>query len=199
MNVNRVEDSAISTKTNPATRDTTNNLIAFLEVQHRVESRFGPPTQMLGGRHGTLTLRYDWTGQDVVHLLRNAGAVVLSSGLTPIRIGGAAIVPSVVATLQGVTVMARGRVSRDALDGIDIVLAESSPLSSSNHAAVIDFMAATLSQLPNEDEAVAALLYRMLDARFDMGQDRGDEFLGKLLRALGTYVGSRHDSGLSER
>lgn len=199
MTLNRVAEPAVRITSNQASKDATNSLAAFLEVQDRVESRFGPPTQMLGGRHGTLTLRFDWTGQDVAHLLRDAGAVVLSSGLTPLRIGGAAIVPSVVAVLQGVTVMARGRVSRDALDGIDIVLAESSPLSSPNHAAVIEFMAATFSQLPNEDEAVAALLYRMLDARFDVDPARGDEFLGKLLRALGTYVGSRHDERFGER
>ena len=161
-----------------------------IRVQLAVESEFGAPTQILGGKAGSMTLRYPWSGFDVVATVQRCGALVLSSGMTPIRIGGPAVVPTVVAVHGAITLIARGRVVDDQLAGLDIIMAEPGPVGSANPEITFGLLRDTLQQMPDPDEALIGFLFQILDTRFAQDSERGHQLLGRVLSALGDYVRS---------
>ncbi len=198
MITNRLSDSMVS-PINAVARgvDQRSDPVAdTIRVQLAVESAFGAPNQILGGKAGSLTLRYPWSGFDVVATFQRCGALVLSSGMTPIRIGGPAVVPTVVAVHGAITLIARGRVVDDQLAGLDIIMAEPGPLGSANPEVTFALLRDTLQQMPDPDEALIGFLFQILDTRFAQGSERGHQLMGRVLSALGDYVRSGPGSAL---
>ena len=190
MTANRLHDSMPSRLTEQRHGDDRETIAVedMLRVQLAVEAVFGAPTQILGGKAGTLTLRYLWSGLDVLASIQRCGALVLSSGMTPIRIGGAAVVPTVVALHGAITLIVRGRVVDEQLAGLDIIMAEPGPVGSANPEITFCLLRDTLQQMPDPDEALIGFLLQVLDSRFGQSSERGRQLLGRVLSSLGDYM-----------
>lgn len=181
MTLNRVAD--FSPANDPRGRD--HDELALLRAQDAAEQCFGPPEQILGSRNGTLTLRFPNLPGDLVATLQGLGAFVMSHGLTPAVRGGPAIVPSVIADWNGVTVIARGRVHQASLAGLEVVLAPGEPLASVRGGAVLEFLHDTLNRFPDPDEALVGLVLRCLERRHATSDGEGYRLAGLLLRGIG--------------
>ena len=195
MKTNRLHDSMPSLLSAHGADRPSNPVEDTLRVQLAIEAEFGEPSQILGSKGGSLTLRYQWPGLDIVASIRRCGALVLSNGMTPIRIGGPAVVPTVVALHGAITLIARGRVVGDQLAGLDIIMAEPGPVGSTNPEITFALLRDTLQQMPDPDEALIGFLFQVLDSRFNHSSSGGHQLLGRVLSALGEYV----RSGLASR
>lgn len=164
-----------------------------IQLQEKLEAAFGTPEQILGSKTGALTLRFPYRNLDVLEAVRQSGAKVLSSGMTPTRVGGPAIVPNVVARAGSVTVIVRGRVEQDALRGLDVIIAEPNLIGSANAQAIFAFLLETIEGMPDPEEAFLGLLYHVLDTKFEESPQAGRLLLGRMLSGLGQYLEQRAD------
>lgn len=180
MSVNRVADVARGTAL--AADSTIEDIL--LHAQETLEQQFGPPGQILGGRGGSLTLRFTRKPDDLPDAVRKLGASIVSEGMTPLFRGGPAIVPNVIADWRGLTLIARGHVQREQLAGIEIVLSASEPLVCARGSAVIDFLHDALDRFPDPDEALARLIARCLELRYDVAPESGHRLAARLLRGI---------------
>lgn len=162
-----------------------------IHLQEKLEAAFGQPEQILGNKTGALTLRFPNRQVDVVEAVRGTGAKVLSSGMTPTRVGGPTIVPNVVARLGAVTVIVKGRVEQDTLKGLDVILAEPNLIGSANAQAIFAFLLDTIESMPDPEEAFLGLLYHVLDTKFEESAQSGRALLGRMLSGLGQYLEQR--------
>ena len=158
------------------------------EVQRQLQELLGEPKQVLGARSGAFTLQYDQTAISLNDLFARMEAKVLSIGLTPIRVGGAAIVPRAVARKGGVHILGRGRVERDSLVGTDFVITEPLAIGSSNAPAVLEFMIDTLEAMADPEDGFVGLVNHVLDMKFAEGPEHGKRLLGRMLTALGHHL-----------
>lgn len=166
----------------------------IVDLQSQLESSLGRPAQMLGGRSGSLTLRYDRTDLNLLSAFHAIQAKVLSSGMTPTRVGGPAIVPRIVARKGSVSLLARGRCERDELVGMDIVLTEPTGIAATNAPAVFAFLVETLEGMPDPEEAFVGLVNHVLDVKYAESPVEGRRLLGRLLAGIGHHLVDNADN-----
>lgn len=158
------------------------------DLQNQIISVLGNPRQILGGRYGALVLQYDDPGIDLDRLFVAIGAKVTAMGRTPLKRGGPAIVPRAIATKDGLSVLARGRVESETLRGIDIILTEPNSLGATDSQEVFAFVIGALEGMPDPEEAFLGLVRSVLRTKFDEDKAAGNHLLGKLLSSLGQQL-----------